>query len=103
MQFVLILALLVAIGAIIFAAQNGDPVTVQLFFWSFKSSLALILVITFLMGVLTSWMVSISTSILRLRRRNREGKKRLVKEPPPSVEPENPSESISQEDDEKST
>lgn len=87
MQFVLVLALLVSIGAIIFAAQNGAPVTVQLFAWSFKSSLALVLVLTFLLGVLTSLMVSIPASILRRRRRQRKARQQMEQQALP-LEPE---------------
>jgi lipopolysaccharide assembly protein A len=47
----LIIAIIIALAAIIFALQNSDPVTVTLFAWEFTTSMALILIITLIIGV----------------------------------------------------
>ena len=47
----LIIALIIALVAIIFALQNADPVTVKLFIWQPTFSMALILVVTLIIGI----------------------------------------------------
>ena len=45
---------LIAVAAVIFAIQNAEPVTVRLYFWSIdQTSLALILLMTFIIGLAT--------------------------------------------------
>jgi lipopolysaccharide assembly protein A len=55
----LIVALGLAILTVIFALQNAIPVTVTFFIWQFEGSLALVLMLTFALGVLVSLLVSI--------------------------------------------
>ncbi len=51
--FLLILALIVAVAAVVFALQNTNPVTVSFFIWQFKDQpLALILLIALAAGVI---------------------------------------------------
>lgn len=51
--FLLILALIVAVAAVVFALQNTAPVTVSFFVWQFKDQpLALILLLALAAGVL---------------------------------------------------
>lgn len=52
MSILLILALLIAIIAVIFALQNTTAVTVSFFVWQFDQSLALVLLLTLAVGVL---------------------------------------------------
>lgn len=58
MQFFIILSLVIAIIAVIFAMQNLDAVTVSFLFWNFHSPLALVLLITLTVGVLISVLAS---------------------------------------------
>jgi uncharacterized integral membrane protein len=51
-SILLILALLIAIIAVIFALQNTAAVTVSFFVWQFHESLALVLLLTIVVGVL---------------------------------------------------
>lgn len=52
MSILLILALLIAIIAVVFALQNTAAVTVSFFVWQFDQSLALVLLLTVALGVL---------------------------------------------------
>ncbi|MCH7952098.1 LapA family protein [Patescibacteria group bacterium] len=45
-------ALIIATISVIFAVQNAVPITVKLLFWKFEASLAIVLVITFILGLL---------------------------------------------------
>lgn len=65
MQIYLILAAIIAISIIIFSFQNPFPLMVYFLNWEVKSSLAIILIITFIAGILTSFLV---TTISRIKR-----------------------------------
>lgn len=65
MQIFIIIALLIAVIAVIFALQNTAAVTVTFLFWSINGSLALILLLTLLVGVLISVLVSLPGLIRR--------------------------------------
>ena len=65
MQSVLIAALAIALLTVIFALQNTIPVLVTFMFWKFEGSLALVLMLTFALGVLVSLMVSIPAMLKR--------------------------------------
>ena len=52
MQIFIVLALLIAIVAVVFAVQNTAMITVSFLVWSFEGSLALVLLATLLVGVL---------------------------------------------------
>ncbi len=54
MILLLIMSLLIAVLAIVFAVQNAAPVTVTFLLWQFKGSLALILLLTFVLGVIVA-------------------------------------------------
>lgn len=47
-----ILALIIAILAVVFALQNADVIAVVFFTYSFEGSLALVLLVTFAVGVI---------------------------------------------------
>lgn len=84
----LVLALVIALLAVVFALQNAVPITVTLLFTSFRGSLALVLLVTFALGVLTSLLVSVpalirrNRTIVRLERRVAE-----LEGPPPGAPP----------------
>lgn len=59
----LILAFLIAIAAIIFALQNTAAVTVSFFVWQFHQSLALVLILTAIVGVLIGILTVLPGSI----------------------------------------
>lgn len=64
MNIALILALVVAIVAVLFAFQNPETVQVQfLGFRSIEASLALVLLVTFTFGLLTGWLGSLPSKI----------------------------------------
>jgi len=77
MQLILILALLLAILAVFFALQNTAVVTVALLAWNIHGSLALILLVSFCLGVV----VSLLASLPSLLRRNRmiANQKQIIK------------------------
>jgi uncharacterized integral membrane protein len=65
MQFLLIVALGLAISTVIFALQNPIPVGVTFLIWKFEGSLALVLISTFAPGVLVSLLISIPAIVKR--------------------------------------
>ena len=65
MQLFLIVALGLAILTVIFALQNPIPVSVAFFGWEFEGSLALVLLLTFALGVLVSFLISIPAILKR--------------------------------------
>ncbi|MBA7529546.1 Lipopolysaccharide assembly protein A [subsurface metagenome] len=67
MQVQLIVAIIVAILAVVFALQNAVPITVSFLTWRFESSLALVLLITVALGIIISLLVSVP-SMIRTRR-----------------------------------
>ena len=67
MQLQLIVAIIVAILAVVFALQNAVPITVSFLTWRFESSLALVLLITVALGVIMSLLVSVPSKIKRIK------------------------------------
>ena len=63
MSILLVLALFIAIVAVIFALQNTAAVTVSFFFWQFHESLALVLLLTVILGVLIGILTILPGSI----------------------------------------
>jgi uncharacterized integral membrane protein len=61
----LILALLLALVVTIFAVQNNEPTNITFITWETEGSLALVLMITFAMGILIGLLVSTPGSIKR--------------------------------------
>ncbi|MHB9155214.1 MAG: LapA family protein [Endomicrobiales bacterium] len=78
MQLILILSLLIVAAAVVFAVQNAAPVSVAFFSWNFESSLALLLLAAFCLGVAASLLASLP-SWLRARKRLKE-KDRAIKD-----------------------
>ena len=65
MQLLLILGIVFACGAVIFALQNTVLVTVSLAAWQFEGSLALVLLVTLALGVLIAGLISSPAMISR--------------------------------------
>lgn len=59
MQIFVLFSLLIAILAVIFALQNTDQITVSFLFWSYKGSLALVLLAALVAGALVSFFASL--------------------------------------------
>ncbi|MCK9381435.1 MAG: lipopolysaccharide assembly protein LapA domain-containing protein [Sulfuritalea sp.] len=64
MQLILILGIIVAIVAVIFALQNNLPVVVAVAFWRFEGSLALVLLVSLGLGALIAGLLS-SPAVIR--------------------------------------
>ena len=67
MQIYLILALIITIFAVVFSFQNPFPIIVYFINWQVKSSLTIILIITFIAGILTSFLIATISKIKRMR------------------------------------
>ena len=65
MQFILILGIIVAIGAVVFALQNNLPVVVSIALWRFEGSLALVLLLSLGLGALIAGLLSSPSVITR--------------------------------------
>ena len=76
MQLQLIVAIIVAILAVVFALQNAVPITVSFLTWRFESSLALVLLITLALGILMSLLVSVP-SMIKTRKMISSQKKKI--------------------------
>jgi uncharacterized integral membrane protein len=96
MQIYLLIALVIAIIAVIFALQNMAAVTISFLFWSIKGSLALVLLVSLTAGVLISSLVSIpgfiggkwTTSSQRRKLANIENERNLYKQRAETAEKE---------------
>jgi len=78
MRFGLIFSLLIAVIAVVFALQNPQPMTVNLFFFSTQGSAALVLIVTFGIGVVVG-LLSTLPGRIRDRRRVKSLEKSLQK------------------------
>jgi len=67
MQLQLIVAIIIAILAVVFALQNTVPITVSFLTWRFESSLALVLLITLALGILMSLLVSVPSVLKKMK------------------------------------
>ena len=74
MVWFLLLALVAAVMAVMFAVENAMPITVRLLGWEATSSLALVLILTFMLGALTGLMVSAPAMYLRQRKKLRRAR-----------------------------
>lgn len=66
MQLAVLIALVVAIGAVAFALQNNVPVTVTLLVWRFDSTVAMVLLLAAGVGALITALLS-TPAVLRLQ------------------------------------
>ncbi len=65
MEFYLILAAVLGIFVAVFAIQNAAAVTVKFLFWEFESSLAVLIILAMLAGMLLVFLISIPGRIKR--------------------------------------
>jgi uncharacterized integral membrane protein len=73
-QIYLLIAAIIAILAVIFALQNAIPITVTFLIWQVESSLALILIVAFIAGLITSFLGTALSRIRRIRTGNSKKK-----------------------------
>ena len=78
MRASLIFSLLIAVIAVIFALLNPDPIEVNLLFFETQGSAALILIITFVLGVIVG-MLSMLPGRIRSRKRLKALEEQLSK------------------------
>jgi len=77
MRFGLLFSLLLAIVAVIFALQNPQPMDVNLLFFRTEGSTALILILTFSLGIVVGLLSSLPGR-LRARRQLKELQKQVA-------------------------
>lgn len=63
MRMLIILAVVLALLVTIFAVQNIAPTAIQFLFWNVTGSLALILMVTFSVGILIGLLIMIPTAV----------------------------------------
>lgn len=68
MKIFTLFALVVGIVAAIFASQNAAPVLVRFFGWQAQESMALVLLLTFALGVVFGLLISVPPMIGRMRK-----------------------------------
>lgn len=73
MNFKLILGAILLAAALIFSVQNAGTVDVKLLGWAFPTSLALIIFVALLVGVIGGWVI---TGTLRQHRKSLHGMER---------------------------
>ena len=88
MRAYMILALVIAILSAIFAIQNAAPVTVYIYGFIVESSLAVVLMVTFTAGVITSLLVSIPAVYIRERKKRRRQADSNAQDSNPQPSPE---------------
>lgn len=67
MRIVIFVSLCVAALAVLFALQNSQPVVVNFFNWSFEASLVIVILLTFVAGLLSAFIVSIPWRVKMMR------------------------------------
>ena len=75
MRIFLLIALLIALIAVIFALQNTQVVSINFLAWTFQSSIALEMIITLIAGVLVGFLAMLPSSIrsqLQISNRKKE-------------------------------
>ncbi|MGD1919914.1 MAG: lipopolysaccharide assembly LapA domain-containing protein [Pleurocapsa sp.] len=77
MVFLVIIGLIMAILAILFAFQNAAVVAISFGIWKFEQSLAIILIVTLGLGIIISLLLSLPT-ILKRGWQNAKYKKKIV-------------------------
>ncbi len=84
MQLMLVLGVVFAIGAVVFALQNNTAVAVTLAAWQFEGSLALVLLLALGLGVVITGLLSSPAVIrsqwaaARMRRQNAELERKVA-------------------------
>lgn len=83
MQIFIILALLIAIAAVTFALQNPGTITIKFLLWQFSGSMALVLLVIFAMGFVSSLLLSWVSLIRRKMKDNNRSQPDANRPPPP--------------------
>lgn len=71
-MFIIIIFLILLILIAVFSVQNAMPVFVTFFFWKFEASLAIIIFVTFLIGLLAGFSLIV---FMKLRKKKDSFKK----------------------------
>ena len=66
----LIIALILISGVTVFSVQNAEPVVISFLFWKFKASLAIVLFLSVLIGVIIGF---IATSLFTMKSSRKKG------------------------------
>jgi lipopolysaccharide assembly protein A len=75
----LVLALVVLIIVVLFSVQNAVPVSVSFLIWSFQSSLAIIIALCLLAGMVAGGIIASLMGMKRSRAvKKQEGEKRIA-------------------------
>lgn len=65
----LVLAILVLAAVVVFSVQNASPVAVSFFLWRFEASLAVVIFLSVLAGIVVGLLFSAAFSFKRTRRK----------------------------------
>jgi len=65
MTSIILVVVIVAVIAI-FSVQNAEPVTISFLFWTFKASLAIVIFLSVLSGILIAVIISLPGKIRRI-------------------------------------
>ena len=63
MRIFFAIALVLALVVTVFAVQNNQPITISFLFWSIEGSLALVLMITLVLGIVIGVMLMLPGSV----------------------------------------
>ena len=72
LSFSIIAALIIAILAIVFALQNADVILVTFLVWKFEGSLALVLLLAFVTGVIASLLILLPKTMKKGQKKETE-------------------------------
>lgn len=82
--FFIIAALVIAILAVVFAIQNADIILVSFLAWQFQGSMALVLLLTFVLGFIAGLLIILPKLIKRSFMAS--GQKKKIEELPPALD-----------------
>jgi uncharacterized integral membrane protein len=68
MILLIVVAIIVAV-VVIFSVQNASPVVITFFFWKFEASLAIVVFLCVMAGVLIAWIIAYLASIRKYFRK----------------------------------
>ncbi|HSW62744.1 MAG TPA: LapA family protein [Dissulfurispiraceae bacterium] len=68
----LVFAIIVLAAVVFFSVQNASPVAVSFFLWRFEASLAVVLFLSVLVGVIVGLLLAAASSMKRTSRKRRQ-------------------------------
>jgi uncharacterized integral membrane protein len=75
--FLIVLALMALVFVVLFSVQNASPVTIWFFNWRFDASLAIVVFLSMLSGIVIAALFSIALRVRRsYRGRRRDGERK---------------------------